>query len=515
MSKNTKYSMAEVAQHNRADDCWIVIDDVVYDVSKFIKIHPGGYQVLKKKIGQEVSELFWLYHNPSILQKYGPKLQIGTLDPPIKKSKMKLPGTFGQMIAYGDPLWYQRFNSPYYRDTHKQWRSYVRKFVEENIISDMHRWKNKPRPPADLMLKMGSAGLLAACVGKIPRSLLPAEVSALIPKDFDAFHELILYDELARCGSPSVFAALTNGVAIGLPAILSFGSDALKQRIAPDVLLGKKYISLAISEPQAGSDVAGLVTTATREGEYYIVNGNKKWITNGTYADYFVTAVRTGSKGHGGLSFLVIEADLPGFSVRKLNVRGSAISGTAYLSFNNCKVSTRNLIGTENKGFKLIMFNFNHERFYLIGTILRMARVCLEECVKYATRRETFGKKLHQHQVVRNKIAKMAGLIEPLQSVLELIAYQLCTMSPKEANMKLGDVLSLLKAQSSRVYEQVVRETTHVFGGNSMLVGGVGDKIEGATMQVKGYAIPGGAEDVLEDFAARAIFKLTALTANL
>jgi len=515
MFQDAQYSMAEVARHNQLDDCWIVIDDIIYDVSKFIKMHPGGEQVLLKETGKEVTELFKLYHNPGVLQKYGSKLRIGTLDPPVRKRKMQLPGTFGQMIPYGDPLWYQRFKSPYYRDSHKKWRSYVRNFVDEHILSSIHRWMNKSRPPADLMLKMGSSGLLAACTGKIPWSLLPPEVAALIPKDFDAFHELILHDELGRCGNSGVFAALTNGVAIALPAVLNFGSKALQQQIAPDVLLGKKYIALAISEPQAGSDVAGLSTTATREGDVYVVNGNKKWITNGTYADYFVTAVRTGGKGHGGISFLLIEADLPGFDVRKLNVRASAISGTAYLTFNNCRVSANNLMGKENKGFKLIMFNFNHERFYIIVVCMRMARVCLEECIKYATRRETFGKKIHEHQVVRNKIAKMAGLIEPIQSMLELVAYQFCTMSPKEANLKLGDVLSLLKAQASKVYEQIARETTHVFGGNSMLVGGVGGKIEGSVMQVKGYAIPGGAEDILEDYAARTIFKLTSLTAHL
>jgi alkylation response protein AidB-like acyl-CoA dehydrogenase len=125
---------------------------------------------------------------------------------------------------------------------------------------------------------MGELGILGTLCGPPwPVAYLPSDVQG--PENFDYFHELIVYDEISRCGFSPVIAALTNGPAIGLPAVMRFGSEELKQRVAPDVFMGRKMIALAISEPQAGSDVAGLQTTATRDGDYYIVNGNKKWIT--------------------------------------------------------------------------------------------------------------------------------------------------------------------------------------------------------------------------------------------
>jgi len=289
--------------------------------------------------------------------------------------------------------------------------------------------------------------------------------------------------------------------------VLRFGSEELKRRIVPDVLLGKKIIALAISEPQAGSDVAGMVSTAVKQGSNYVVNGNKKWITNGTYADYFSTAVVTGKPGQSGMSFLLVERDMEGFSTRKLPVRDSDVSGTAYLDFNNVLVPTRNLIGQENKGFKLVMYNFNHERFYITTVTTRMARICLEESIKFALRRQTFGKKLSEHQAIRMKIASMIRQVESLQTWLEFVTYQMCQMEHEEANQKVGDVISLLKAHASKVYEHCARETTMVFGGNALCQSGVGKKIEPAVGQVKGYQIPAGAEDVMDDFGARTAFK--------
>jgi len=274
-------------------------------------------------------------------------------------------------------------------------------------------------------------------------------------------------------------------------------------------------IALAISEPQAGSDVAGMVTTAepSPDNSHFIVNGSKKWITNGTYADYFATSFKTGSKGQ--LTFFLIEKDMEGFETRKLNIRGSDVSGTAYMNFDNVKVPRENMIGQEGKGFKLVMYNFNHERFYVTAIVARMARICIEESVRYALVRKAFGKSLSEIQTIRMKIAAMVRQVESLQSWLETVTYQLSTMSHEEANLKLGDVISLMKAHASKVYEYCARETTQIFGGNALYVDGVGKRIEAAVGQVKGYQIPAGAEDVMDDFAARVAFKTAAKIARL
>jgi len=140
-------------------------------------------------------------------------------------------------------------------------------------------------------------------------------------------------------------------------------------------------MSLAVSEPSAGSDVAGLTTTAVRDGDYYIVNGNKKWITSGTKAKYFTVAVRTsGSESRGsGLSLLLMEKDMPGFTIKRMKTTGWWISGTAYLTFNNVRVPATHLIGEEGQGFRYIVHNFNHERFVLAATTNRYSRVVLQD----------------------------------------------------------------------------------------------------------------------------------------
>lgn len=245
------------------------------------------------------------------------------------------------------------------------------------------------------------------------------------------------------------------------------------------------------------------------------MNGNKKWITNGTYADYFVTAVVTGKPGQHGISFLLVDGNIAGLSVRKVAVRDADVSGTAYLDFDNCLVPASRLIGLENEGFRLIMHNFNHERFYLVTACARLSRVCLEESIKYALVRETFGRPLAEHQAVRMKLASMMRAVEQLQTWLEFVVYQMCTMDHEEANLKIGDVMCLLKSQSSKVYEHCARETTQIFGGNALYIGGKGSKIEGAVMQVKAYQIPGGAEDVMDDYAARAALKMARRMAKL
>lgn len=149
--------------------------------------------------------------------------------------------------------------------------------------------------------------------------------------------------------------ALVGGLGIGLPPIALFGSDHLKRKVIPDVLAGKKFICLAITEPSGGSDVANLVTEARDCGDHYVLNGEKKWITNGVFADYFTVACRTGGPGFEGISFLLVERSMPGVTTRQMNCSGVWPSGTAYVTFEDVKVPKENLIGEENEGFRYIV----------------------------------------------------------------------------------------------------------------------------------------------------------------
>lgn len=294
---------------------------------------------------------------------------------------------------------------------------------------------------------------------------------------------------------------LAGGLCIGLPPVLKWAQDDVRARVVPAVLRAEKVICLAITEPTAGSDVANLKTTAVKDGDHYIVNGEKKWITNGIFADYFTVACRTGSQKYGmkGLSLLLLEKTMPGVTTRKMKCSGVWSSGTTYITMEDVKVPASNLIGKENKGFNLIMKNFNHERFAICAMTNRFSRVCMEDSLKFANKRKTFGKPLIQHDVIRWKLAEMARMIEATHAWLESVTYQLHTMQKMEGDLKLGGPTALLKVQCTKVFEYCAREAAQIFGGLSYTRGGQGERVERLNREVRAMAVPGGSEEVMLD----------------
>lgn len=411
--------------------------------------------------------------------------------------------SFGDGAPYGDPSWYNdSYHSPYYKQTHKDWRKRCRDFVEEHIIPNVNEWEVKKAIPKDTYKECYKAGLLPAVVGATSGAydLVPANA----PEDFDYFHELIFIDELARCASGGVLWGLIEGLQIGLPPVLNFGSPEMRNRVAPACLKGEKIICLNITEPTAGSDVANIKTTAKRDGDHYIVSGNKKWITNGIFADYFTVAVRTGKKGMGGVSMLLLERDsMPGITTTRMDCQGVWPSGTTYVEFDNVRVPVTNLIGEENKGFGVIMKNFNHERWGFVVQANRFSRVLLEESWNYSLKRSTFGKKLAEHPVIRWKLAEMARQVESTHHWLESLTLQLCNMDKDLAMASLGGPIALAKAHSSKVMEYCAREARQIFGGNGYTRTGLGAKVERLYRDVGAYAVPGGSEEILLDLSVR------------
>ena len=250
------YSYREVAAHNSENSSWVIVDNEIFDVSKFLEFHPGGKQILLQNAGKDVTEVFHMYHNSSVLTKYRSKLKIGEVSDYKAASKVRVANSFGDLIPFGDPLWYQRLQSPYYKNTHIQFRNRIRQFVDTEILPNLNEWKENSQPPRDLYLKMGAQGFLACMVGP-PFPFDYVDAGTPYPEDFDYFHELILYDELARCGHSAVVAALSNGPAIAISALYRFGSEEQKRKWIPDILMGRKFCALAVSEPGGGSDVAG------------------------------------------------------------------------------------------------------------------------------------------------------------------------------------------------------------------------------------------------------------------
>ena len=361
--------------------------------------------------------------------------------------------------------------------------------------------------PDAIYKQMGERGYLAGLMGlhKYPTHLTDHRIKSVQPENYDLFHELLITDEISRAGSGGLVWNLIGGFGIGCPPLVKFGKKPLVDRILPGILNGDKRICLAITEPDAGSDVANLTCEAklSEDGKHYIVNGEKKWITNGIWCDYFTSAVRTGGEGMNGVSCLLIEREHGGVSTRRMDCQGVWSSGTTYVTFEDVKVPVGNLIGKENQGFKVIMTNFNHERIGIIIQCLRFSRVCYEESVKYAHKRRTFGKKLIDHPVIRLKLAHMARQIEASYNWLESVIYQCQQMSDTEAMLKMGGAIAGLKAQATVTFEFCAREASQIFGGLSYSRGGQGAKVERLYRDVRAYAIPGGSEEIMLDLSMR------------
>ncbi|KAL7273895.1 hypothetical protein RUND412_003225 [Rhizina undulata] len=522
------FKLSEVAEHKKPDSLWIVVEGDVYDLTKFQDEHPGGKKILQRVGGKDATAQFWKYHNQSILDKYKPKLQIGSLEgkapaPEPKKEQPKkvesqkfVPlnvdgapkealATYGSLVPFADPAWYQGYHSPYFTETHAALREEVRQWMEEKIEPNLNDWdKNKFVPP-EIYQDMGKRGYLAGLLGiNYPVEYTPYRVASVPPEKWDLFHEFVITDEISRSGSGGFVWNMIGGYGIGLPPLMKFGQKALKDRIVPGILKGEKRICLAITEPDAGSDVANLTCEAkkTPDGKHFIVNGEKKWITNGIWSDFFTVAVRTGGSGMGGISVLLIERS-EGVTTREMDCQGVHGSGTTYVTFEDVKVPVENLIGRENAGFKVIMTNFNHERVGIIIQCTRFARVCYSESMAYAHKRKTFNKPLIEHPVIRMKLAHMARQIEATHNWLENIIYQCSQMGETEAMLKLGGAIAGLKAQATTTFEFCAREAVQIFGGLGYTKGGQGAKVERLYRDVRGYAIPGGSEEIMLDLSIR------------
>ncbi|KAF2476595.1 acyl-CoA dehydrogenase NM domain-like protein [Lindgomyces ingoldianus] len=533
-----RFSTADVASHNKADNLWIIVDEDVYDLTKFQDDHPGGKKILQRVAGKDASKQFWKYHNESILKKYQKQLQVGSLNTktappalpvahPAKKDVLKPsaePGVvapqpseaaqeeaealdpYGDLVPYADPAWYQSYHSPYFNETHAALRDEVRQWVEEEIMPNVTEWEEQRKVPDTIYKQMGERGYLAGLLGvHYPTHLTKSRVQSVPPEKWDLFHEMLLTDEISRAGSGGLVWNLIGGYGIGCPPLVKFGKKELVKRVVPEILSGNKRICLAITEPDAGSDVANLTCEAklSEDGKHYIVNGEKKWITNGIWCEYFTTAVRTGGPGMNGVSVLLIERSMGGVSTRKMDCQGVWSSGTTYITFEDVKVPVENLIGKENQGFKVVMTNFNHERIGIIIQCLRFSRVCYEESMKYAHKRKTFGKRLIDHPVIRLKLAHMVRQIEASYNWLENLIYQCQKMGEMEAMLKLGGAIASLKAQSTTTFEFCAREASQIFGGLSYSRGGQGAKVERLYRDVRAYAIPGGSEEIMLDLSIR------------
>ncbi len=380
-----------------------------------------------------------------------------------------------------------RARSPYYGETHEALAQSVRRFVTREVAPHIDAWEAAGELPRELHVKAAEAGILGL--------RYPEEFGGHTD-GFDIFHSLVQTEELAAVGAGGLGASLmTHG--IGLPPILAMGDAAMKRRVAVPVLAGEKIIALGITEPSGGSDVANLRTRAVRDGDDYVVNGSKMFITSGMRADWLTCAVRTGGAGAAGVSLLLIDMTAPGVSRTRLDKMGWLCSDTAAIHFDDVRVPASDMIGPENGGFIGIMRNFNSERLGMAMGCCAFARVCLKEAADWAQTRETFGKALIKHQSIRIKLADMARQIAATQAWVDQCAWAVQAGCDQPADF------AMLKVQATRMLEHVAREAAQVLGGASFIRG---SKVERIYREVRVNAIGGGSEEIMLDLAGRQLF---------
>jgi len=364
-------------------------------------------------------------------------------------------------------------------------RDAVRAFVAREIAPYVNEWDEAQAFPRELYRKAAAIGLLG--IG-YPEHLGGSEV--------DLSWRLVATEEIARAGSGGLLASLFSHN-IGLPPIVAAGSAALQQRVVPKVLAGEAIAALAITEPGGGSDVAALATRARREGDEYVVDGEKVFITSGMRADFLTVGVRTGGRGAGGISLLLVEGDRPGLTRTPLAKMGWWMSDTSHLRFDGCRVPAANLIGEENGGFAAIMENLNGERLLLAAGAWAFAQVCYEEALAWARERRTFGAPLVERQVIRHKLVDMKMRIESTRTWLaDLVARH--TAGRTDAQW-VAEV-AMVKNHAAQAMQWCADQAVQILGGMGFMRG---TKSERIYREVKVMMIGGGAEEVLKDLAAR------------
>lgn len=372
---------------------------------------------------------------------------------------------------------------------HVAFRDTVRRFVARELEPHVTAWDEAGGFPRDLYLRAAQAGLFGL--------RLPEEFGGVPGADF--LHTLVSCVELAQCGSGGVLASLMSH-SIAAPPIAALGSPELQRRTLPRILAGEWIAALAITEPSGGSDVAALQTTARREGDCYVVNGEKTFITSGMRADVYTVAVRTDpdAKGARGISLLLIERDAAGFARTPLAKMGWWASDTAHLRFDAVRVPAANLLGAEGEGFRAIMHNFTAERFSMAALSLGFAWACYGEALEWARQRRTFGQRVIDHQVVRHRFVDMLAQIESTRALLEDVAWRLDHAGSAEPGVVAS--VCMAKNTATRTMQFCADAAVQTLGGMGYMRGSKSERIY---REVKVNMIGGGAEEIMKDLAAR------------
>ncbi|MEZ4954607.1 MAG: acyl-CoA dehydrogenase family protein [Saprospiraceae bacterium] len=336
-----------------------------------------------------------------------------------------------------------------FTEEHELFRQSLRAFIEKEIQPNIDQWEEDRRIPRDIWKKMGDMGFLGLAY--------PEEYGG---KGLDFFFDVVFNEELGRINSGGFIITQQVVQYMSGPYILKYGSEKLKQKYLPGIISGDLISSIGITEPGAGSDAQNIQTKAIKNGDHYIVNGSKTFITNGVYGDFIVTVVKTNpDAGAAGISLLVIDRNAKGVSAHKLKKLGWHASDTAELHFDNVAVPVENLIGQEGFGFYYLMNGLQLERLCFIPASVVAMECAINKSLQYMSERQAFGRPINRLQVLRHRIAQLASEIEALKA----FSYYCCKMY----NEGIYDVklCSMAKLVCTELQEKVATQCLQFYGG--------------------------------------------------
>lgn len=370
----------------------------------------------------------------------------------------------------------------------------VRRFALERVRPNLDAWEAAGEIPRGLYRDAAELGLLG---------LGYPEHLGGTPAPWRARNALS--QTLAHHGTSGGLMASLFSLNIGLPPVLAHGSTELQAEVVPPVLRGEQIAALGITEPGGGSDVAALRTTARRDGDHYVIDGEKIFITSGMRADWLTVAVRTDLKNKGpmGISMLMVPGDAVGLSRSALRKMGWLCSDTAQLRFDGVRVPARYLVGNEGEGFKMILTNFNGERLSMAALALGFSEACYDEALSWAQQRKTFGMALVDHQVIRHKLMDMKMRIESTRAWLNAVSARADAGDRGDKSAKGAEWVAqvcLLKNHATQTMQFCADQGVQILGGMGYMRGTTCERIY---REVKVMMIGGGAEEIMKELASR------------
>jgi acyl-CoA dehydrogenase len=379
-------------------------------------------------------------------------------------------------------------NQPiYFTEEHRLFRDQLRRFVEQEIVPHAAPWEEAGMVPRAVLRQMGALGFLGL---RYPEQY---GASAL-----DTVYSAILAEELGRSTFGGFAVTVTVHTDMASPHLANFGTPEQLARYLPAIVRGEKICAVAVTEPDAGSDVAGIRTRAVRDGGDWVLNGTKMFITNGVHADVYFVGAKTDAKAKGsrGISMFIVDKGTPGFEVgRVLDKSGWRCSDTAELTFQDCRIAAANLLGGEHKGFYQLMHNFQNERIVLGAQAMGEAQRALELTLAYVRERRAFGATLWDKQTIRQRLAMRAAQVEAARCLVFHAAWL------DAQGRECVKEVSMVKALCGELVNDVVYDCQQFHGGFGYMRG---PAIERLVRDARVAAIGGGATEVmLEEVAKR------------